>query len=212
MEPKKIIGVSLMSRDRVAVSAAYDGSVLVIGKAHKLDGNLLTWRKNAAEFVREQVAAGAAVFVEELSDHVAQHAHGVLLQDAHPEDGRPLLAVALDNYNALFNSGALVFAKGTESGQIMESAIDMQSDDRGRNTYRVDWARVKGIHRAVLLCCLATEGMQAMTDGYFEEMFGGLDAPDGGGVNPLASFARAMHDWDADREKEMQVREGRIKL
>lgn len=212
MTAKKIVGVSLMSRDRVAVTAAYDGSVLVIGKVIKLEGNLLTWRKKAIDFVKEEVDSGSAVFVEELSDHVSQHAHGVLLQDPHPEEGRPLLSVALDNYNALNNADALIFAKGTESGRIMESAIDMSADDKGRNVYRVDWGRVKGIHRGVLLCCLATEGMQAMTDGYLEELYGGIEDPNYGSVNPLSKFVIAMGDADIEREREMQIAEGRIDL
>lgn len=210
MSTKRIVGVSLMARDRVAVTAAYDGSLLVIGKVIKLDGNLITWRKKAIDFVKAEVESGAAVFVEELSDHVSRHAHQVLLQDTHPEDKRPLLAVALDNYHNLINSEALLFAKGTESGRIMESAIDTGTDDRGRNTYSVDWGRVKGIHRAVILCCLATEGMQPLNDGYINEMFAGMDSPDRSQLNPLANFAVAMRDWDVEREREMQALEGRI--
>lgn len=204
LEAQKILGVSLTTSERMAVSAAYDGSTLVVGKLETLDGNLLTWRGRATERVREAVAAGTSVFVEEMGDAVSQHAHGLLFSDMHPLDSRPMLAVALDWYFAMMNAGAIVFAPGTERCRIMESAVDMTNDDRGRNVYRVDWSRVKGSHRAMMLCCLAAEGLQPVSEGYINQLYGHMPHPGGEPENPYARMRAVLHEWDVDRERVMQ--------
>lgn len=204
LEAQKILGVSLTTSERMAVSAAYDGSTLVVGKLETLDGNLLTWRGRATERVREAVAAGTSVFVEEMGDAVSQHAHGLLFSDMHPLDSRPMLAVALDWYFAMMNAGAIVFAPGTERCRIMESAVDMTNDDRGRNVYRVDWSRVKGSHRAMMLCCLAAEGLQPVSEGYINQLYGHMPQPSGEPENPYARMRAVLHEWDVDRERVMQ--------
>ena len=204
LEAQKILGVSLTTSERMAVSAAYDGSTLVVGKLETLDGNLLTWRGRATERVREAVAAGTSVFVEEMGDAVSQHAHGLLFSDMHPLDSRPMLAVALDWYFAMMNAGAIVFAPGTERCRIMESAVDMTNDDRGRNVYRVDWSRVKGSHRAMMLCCLAAEGLQPVSEGYINQLYGHMPQPGGEPENPYARMRSVLHEWDVDRERVMQ--------
>lgn len=199
-EIKRLVGVSLMSRDRVAVTAAYDGSVLLIGNVIPLTGSLLSWRKNAIEFVKKEIEAGAAVFVEEMADHVSQYAHQVLLQDNHPDENRPLISLALDNYMALDNAGALQFANGTQSIKILESTIDTITDDKGRNAYRVNWATIKGGHRALMLCCLATEGMQAVTENYVSELYSAIDQEAYSASNPLEKMAMALRQADAKRD------------
>lgn len=204
LEAQKILGVSLTTSERMAVSAAYDGSTLVVGKLETLDGNLLTWRGRATERVREAVAAGTSVFVEEMGDAVSQHAHGLLFSDMHPLDSSPMLAVALDWYFAMMNAGAIVFAPGTERCRIMESAVDMTNDDRGRNVYRVDWSRVKGSHRAMMLCCLAAEGLQPVSEGYINQLYWHMPQPGGEPENPYARMRAVLHEWDVDRERVMQ--------
>lgn len=204
MSAQRILGVSLTTAERIGLSAAYDGSTLVLGKIETFDGGLLQWRSMAAGRVRAAMQGGAAVFVEEMGDAVSQYAHGILLSDTHPIDNRPMLSVALDWYFAMLNAGAIIFAPGTERSRIMESAVDMSSDDRGRNVYRVDWSRVKGAHRAMLLCCLAAEGLQPISDGYLEQMFGGLSGPEGPPANPLERITQSMREWDIEREREQQ--------
>lgn len=205
MEAQKIMGVSITTTDRVALSAAYNGTSLVLGRIDTFDGNLNEWRAAAVGRVRSAVQGGAAVFVEEMGDAVSQYAHGVLLSDQHPQEDRPLLAVALDWYFAMMNAGAIVFAPGTERCRIMDSAVDMKNDDRGRNVYHVDWTRVKGTHRAMMLCCLAAEGMQPVSEGYIDQMYAGITGPEGRGPSPLERFVWANHEWDIDRERQQQI-------
>lgn len=207
LEAQKLLGVSLTTAERVAVSAAYDGSTLVVGKLETLDGNLLTWRGRATERVRAAVAGGVSVFVEEMGDAVSRDAHGILFSDMHPLDSRPMLAVALDWYFAMMNAGATVFAPGTERCRIMESAVDLTNDDRGRNVYRVDWSRVKGAHRAMMLCCLAAEGLQPVSDGYIAQLYGHMPTPDDELNNPYNRMRFALHEWDVEREREQQTQQ-----
>lgn len=205
LDAQKILGVSLTTSDRMVVSAAYDGSALVVGRIDALEGNLLTWRWHAAARVKDAVDAGVSVFVEEMGDAVSQHAHGLLFSDMHPLDSRPMLAVALDWYFAMMNAGAIVFAPGTERCRIMESAVDMASDDRGRNVYRVDWARVKGAHRAMMLCCLAAEGLQPVSEGYINQLYGHMPQPAGQADNPYMRMRLALTEADVEREREQQA-------
>lgn len=205
MSKKKILGVSLTTQERVGLSAAYDGTTLVLGKLETFGGFIQDWRKAATAKVQASMQGGAAVFVEEMGDAVSQHAHGVLLSDMHPIDGRPILSVALDWYFAMMGAEAIIFAPGTERCRIMESAVDVGTDDRGRPVYKPDWLRVKGAHRAMILCCLAAEGLQPVSDGYINELYSGISAPGGPPDNPLDRFRMANHEWDVERERQQQM-------
>lgn len=207
MEFQKILGMSLTTSERMSVSAVYDGTMLVIGKIEAIEGGLLQWRKLAREKVAEAISSGVSVLIEEMGDAVSCEAHGILFSDAHPTELRPMLSVALDTYFGLLNAGAIKFAPGTERCRILESAVDMSTDDKGRNLYKVDWQRVKGPHRAMLLCCLAAEGLQPITDGYFEALFGQPDAPRDSD-HPFIRIQRALYEADVQKERDQQDAQG----
>lgn len=209
MEVQKILGISLTTVERTAVTAVYDGSVVVIGKIETIDGALQSWRNDAKKRASDAVKNGVSVFVEEMGDYVSSVAHGIQFSDLNPSDGRPLLSVAFDAYFGLLNAGAIVFAPGTERCRILESAVDTGTDDKGRPLYNVDWQRVKGVHRSMLLCCLAVDGFQPITDGYFESLFGTqLEAHEE--INPLERMRQALYEEAVEKERSQQ-REQRSK-
>ncbi|MGP9633707.1 hypothetical protein ACT3R7_11640, partial [Halomonas sp. AOP43-A1-21] len=160
---QRILAVSLLSTERVKLRCVYDGSMLVVASMERVEGNVFTWRKRLAQEVADAVKQGWQVLVEEMTDTISQHATPVLFSDPHPQELRPMLAVALDWYFAMHHAGTIQLQGGTEACRITESAVDVSVDERGRNRYSLDWQRIKGPQRAMMLACLAAEGYQPIS-------------------------------------------------
>jgi len=206
---QRILAVSLLSSERVKLRCVYDGTVLLVAGMERVTGNLFTWRKRLAGEVQKAQANGWSVLVEEMGDTISQYATPVLFSDPHPQEQRPMLSVALDWYFAMHNAGALQFQGGTELCRITESAVDVSVDERGRNRYDLDWQRVKGPQRAMMLACLAAEGIQPMSAAWLEEVFEAIAAPTPA-ERPDTRFRRQLDQWDQDRERQRQKALGLI--
>lgn len=203
-----IATVSLLSDTPCLIRSAYDGDNLVIAKLEHISKLVPFWRKNLAEKVKALVAEGVTVIVEEMTDHVAQHATHILLQDS-AGDGRPYLAVGLDWYNALLDGGQIIFSKGTERARIPESSIDMQMDDKGRNIYKIAWRAVKGDQRSIILTCLAAEGMQVMDDSSIKKLFKEYyDSDSQEELLPQQKIAAALRAMDQQLLEEFAAKQG----
>lgn len=200
---QRIMAVSLLSSERVSLRCVYDGTMLVVARMDRVEGNILTWRKNIAKDVKKAVDDGWLVLVEEMGDTVSQHATPVLFSDPHPQEQRSMLSVALDWYFAMQASGSIQLQPGTETCRITESSVDVDMDERGRNRYSVDWQRIKGPQRAVLLACLAAEGYQPVSRAWIEELYAGIETPEEP-ETAIQRFERALSASDMDRERRMR--------
>ena len=200
---QRILAVSLVSAERVKLRCVYDGAMLVVAKMERVEGNIFTWRRTLAKEVQKAVEDGWQVIVEEMGDTISQYATPVLFSDTHPQEKRPMLSVALDWYFAMHNAGTIQMQTGTELCRITESAVDVSADEKGRNRYSLDWHRVKGPQRAMMLACLAAEGYQPVSEQWISALYAGLDIeqePD----TPIRRFERAITAADMDRERALR--------
>lgn len=204
-EVQKIMAVSLVSRDRVSLRAAYDGVTLLIVSVTPVKGSFFAWSKDLIKEIKEAQEDGWSVLIEEVGDKVSQHATPVLLSDRHTQEDRPMLAVALDHYFAMLNSETVRFQPGTEQARIQESVVDVSTDDRGRNKYNIDWSRIKGAQRAMILACLAAEGMQPLSDRFFDEFYAALgnNQIDDPAENPWHRMREALKQHDLEKPLEV---------
>lgn len=205
---QRILAVSLLSAERVKLRCVYDGSMLVVAGMERVEGNVFTWRKRLGQEVAEAVEDGWQVLVEEMSDSVSQHATPILFSDPHPQEARPMLSVALDWYFAMHNAGTIQMQPGTETCRITESAVDVSTDEKGRNRYALDWQRVKGPQRALMLACLAAEGYQPISESWIDQLYQGLEI-ESMPTTPVERFSYALSAHDLERERAIAlVREG----
>lgn len=204
-DAQKIYAVSLLSGEIVTLRAIYDGTTLLIAKIDRVAAGGLLVNHTAAlsAEVRAMQEEGWSVLVEELGDTISRDATPLLLSDPHPQERRPMLAVALDWYFALLRAGGLHFAPGTEQARITESAVDVKQDDRGRNAYALDWSRLRGPQRCVLLACIAAEGWQPISDRWIKALFGDLTLPTPE-PNPLQKLQAALKAHAIERERQAQ--------
>ncbi|MDX5979628.1 hypothetical protein [Vreelandella alkaliphila] len=201
---QRILAVSLLSTERVKLRCVYDGSMLVVAGMERVEGNVFTWRKRLAQEVADAVENGWQVLVEEMTDTVSQHATPVLFSDPHPQELRPMLAVALDWYFAMYNAGTIQLQPGTEVCRITESSVDVSTDEKGRNRYNLDWQRIKGPQRAMMLACLAAEGYQPISPDWIEQLYAGLEVETMPST-PVERFSRALSADDFARERALRL-------
>jgi hypothetical protein len=201
---QKILAVSLLSAERVKLRCVYDGAMLVVVGMERVEGNFFTWRKALAKEVSQAVEDGWQVLVEEMSDTISQHATPVLFSDPHPQEHRPMLSVALDWYFAMHNAGTIQLQPGTEMCRITESAVDVSTDEKGRNRYSLDWQRIKGPQRAVMLACLAAEGYQPISSEWINQLYAGLEVEKQADT-PVERFAHSLSAHDLERERASRI-------
>lgn len=201
---QKILAVSLLSAERVKLRCVFDGSMLVVVGLERVEGNFFTWRKTLAKEVSEAVDDGWQVLVEEMSDTISQYATPVLFSDPHPQEHRPMLSVALDWYFAMYNAGTIQLQPGTELCRITESAVDVSTDEKGRNRYSLDWQRIKGPQRAIMLACLAAEGYQPISADWIDKLYAGMEVQQAP-TTPVERFAVALSANDLERERVLRL-------
>lgn len=172
-ESLKIMSISLMSKQKAVAYAAFNGQQLVVTEVAQISGFFSTWRDKLIETVEEKVAAGYAVIVEERTDLIAKYGTQYLLEDIG-DDGRVNLWESLDWYFALDDIDNMLFSDEAKRYHIASGSegakVDRVQDEKGRPAYKVDWSRLTGGFRAVLLCVVAAM-QEPLSDRYLKAMF-----------------------------------------
>lgn len=207
VQAQRILAVSLLSTERVKLRCVYDGMVLLVAGIERVEGSIFTWRKGLSREVDKAQADGWSVLVEEMGDTISQYATPVLFSDPHPQENRAILSVALDWYFAMHNAGTIQYQPGTEQCRITESAVDVTTDEKGRNRYSLDWQRIKGPQRAMMLACLAAEGVQVMSEPWLKAMYGdvGVAPPE---LTPAQRIQKSLSEQDRKAERRSQIATG----
>ncbi len=173
-----IMSVSLESTQKYKAYAIYDKEVLVITDAGIINTKKEGWRKELKDEIIEKTERSEVRFITLVEDKTQEFCVG----DASPfsfedmEEDKTMLSHALDWYFTLLGAGKLRIADNKLQGDMIQSsgegqAIDRKQDDKGRTIYRVDWNRIRGGTRAILMCVVAAM-MPPLTNMYIESMFG----------------------------------------
>ncbi|MCV6589099.1 MAG: hypothetical protein OIF57_08730 [Marinobacterium sp.] len=209
---KTLIAVSLMAKSPVIVRAAYDGQSLALAGVEPVKTSGLFWRKNLIKQVQDAVRSGAEVLVEEMTDHIAQHATQIHLDDVAPGDTRTNLSVAMDWYYSLQEANALKFATSeAEQCRITDSKVDKVMNDKGQRLYRVNWDSIKGAQRSTMLICLAAEGLQLMSLEAIQHIYANLGCADvQADISPADRMRASLEQQKDQVVRDMQIQQGLI--
>lgn len=175
-ENVRIMAVSLVSsKQRTVAYAVFNGEQLSIVSVESVGGGFFsTWRDKLIADIQNKVKKGFIVIVEERTDLIAQHATQYMLEDVNDE-GRTNMQEALDWYFSLESVGNLIFSDETKRYHLSSGAegakIDTGYDDKGRPVYKVDWNRLPGGFRSVLLCVVAAM-TEPLSERFLTAMFG----------------------------------------
>ncbi len=197
-EIRKIMVISLAGRERSKAYAADNGEQLVIQKIVPIKGTFLAWKKELIDEIQERVANEFVVLVEEKTEHIAQYASQVDLEDIDPFESRINYYIALDWYFAMFNMGNIIMPSDGQQFTITPQKVDPKQDETGRTKYNVNWEQFSSGHRCVLLTVLAAV-QEPVSGRYMREMYGPQEKWDL--FDPLKSFRAITVELDKKLEK-----------
>lgn len=190
----KIMAVSLLSQQRFYATAAFTSDQLVIAEVTPIPGMFNSWREKLTDMVQDRVNKGFVVIVEERTDLIARYGTQYLLEDVGDEN-RTNMQEALDWYFALEAMSNIIFTEETKRYQISSGGegakIDKDQDDKGRPVYKVDWARLSGGFRVVLLCVVAAM-QEPISERFLGAVWPGVDQAAEDLLNPAQRFNNAL--------------------
>ena len=210
-EALKIMTISLVDGKKFKASAVYDGERLVIVDVRPITGIFSSWKGPLIDEIKKRTADGYAVIVEEVGDSISQYGTQYLLDEIDDLEGKTRMQMLLDGYFEMEGIGALVISKdcakfalkiGSEGGWI-----EKKNDEKGRPYYSIDWKRLTGAHRAILLCVVVAMH-EPISERYLHAMWGRPD--DDPAENPVYRWQSMIDARDLERGKELdRIREGR---
>ncbi|EPK7688490.1 hypothetical protein SAMN02744783_04771 [Serratia sp. CC22-02] len=156
--------------------AIYKDNVLVMGSAIKYPPNLSDINSQLVPALLGYVNKGMVSLVDEVSGDVskATGANRVRLSDKHT-NGHPVISVALDRYNELKRTNAIITPKdGGSRFDIPPSIIDVSYNSNGEPVYNIAWAELRPEHILTILCCYGTFYQPVGSAGYFKRMMSAL--------------------------------------
>jgi hypothetical protein len=169
--------------------AVYKDNVLVMGNVTKYSPNLADINGQLVPSLSTYVNKGMVSLVDEVSGDVskATGANRVRLSDKH-NGGHPVISVALDRYNELKRTNAIITPKdGASRFDIPHSIVDVSYNSNGEPVYNIAWAELRPEHILTILCCYGTFYQPVGSAGYFKRMMSALHSD--------KSDARHGPDW-----------------
>lgn len=210
----KIMSISMVdptSRYK-AYAVLSDDDRLIITDIMPISGSFSDFSGPLIDEIRTKSAAGYAVVIEDATERLSIHAAQYLFEDVDPYTGRLNIQDALDRYFGMMATDAIVFHPDCRQFMLMPGVeggrVEKLQDERGKTSYRVDWNRFNGGHRAMLLCVVAA-CMEPMSDRYLQAMYPMEDEEDGW-VDPLKSWRAITVDYDRKKYMEIAAKEDAI--
>ena len=154
MQDKKILSIALESERKFRAHALYTDGVLFVTHCLPISGPPMEWKNKLLKDIEEKTEKGFAVIVEDRTHNFSPHAVSFNF-DEIMDDGRTMLQHCLDWYYSLDAVGNLMLDRGVETHAIRKgdmAMVNVRHDERGRLVYDVDWNRMTGGHKAILMC------------------------------------------------------------
>lgn len=167
---------TLSGPSALLLRAVYKDNVLVMGSAIKYAPSLSDINTKLVPALLGYVDKGMLSLVDEVSGDVskATGANRVRLSDKHT-NGHPVISVALDRYNELKRTNAIITPKdGGSRFDIPPSIIDVSYNSNGEPVYNIAWAELRPEHILTILCCYGTFYQPVGSAGYFKRMLSAL--------------------------------------
>lgn len=175
-EKKNILALSfgVLNKSAKAIASYIDGNIIVTELQEIIDPPS-RWLPDVLQEIEEKSAKDWVCLVE---DKTASLRSSAILYnfDEMTESGRTNLQVALDWYFAMQARGALILREDMQRyalryGSDM-SVIDLDTDERGRIRYRLQWANLTAGHRALLMCVAGAMQEEPLSERWMRVMAG----------------------------------------
>ncbi|HHQ6598079.1 TPA: hypothetical protein ACSTLU_004384 [Serratia fonticola] len=166
---------TLTGPNAVMLRALYKDNVLVMDEPTKYAPTLTDINDNLVPSLRKLASRGMLTIVDEVSGDVskATGANRVRLSDKH-HTGSPVISVALERYNELKRTKAIILPKTGGRFEIPPSIVDVSFNSSGEAVYNIAWAEIKAEHILTILCCYATFYQPVGSAGYIKKMMSAL--------------------------------------
>jgi len=211
-ESLKIMTVSLVDAKKFQAQAVYDGERLVIADVRPITGIFSTWKAPLIAEIKKRVADGYAVVIEEAGDTISQYGTQYLLDEPDEAEGKMRLQVVLDGYYEMESMGMLILAQEFKQFAIPKTGneggwIEKKNDEKGRAFYSINWGKLTGAHRAILLCVVVAL-QEPLSERFLHAMWGKPKAEEE--THPWLRRRAQFAAMDIERGKELdRQREGR---
>lgn len=172
-QENRIMTVSMTGGRRQKCFSVVSGEILSFAGMTEIR-KTENWKKELIEDIRDKLAKGFIVAVEEMIPEVSSKsgAAHVSLSDIDAFNERINLWLALDYYFDMRDKGSLVGLKKVKSFEIRDSLIQRLSDEKGRVKYEINWDVINAGHRAVLLSVLVSM-RNPVSDKFLADFSGG---------------------------------------
>lgn len=171
----KIFAVCLTSAKKCKAYAAFNGEQLVLLAVTPISGLFSTWKEPLIAEIEQKKSEGFIVLVDEAGDRISQYATRYCLDEVDEDSGRTKMQAALDAYFEMAGMDALHLSQECQRFELRMDAeggwLEKKNDDKGRSFFSIDWRRIHGAHRALLLCVVAAN-YEPVSSRYLSVMFG----------------------------------------
>ena len=206
MQDKKILSIALESERKFRAHALYTDGVLVVTHCLPISGPPMEWKNKLLKDIVEKTEKGFAVIVEDRTHNFSPHAVSFNF-DEIMDDGRTMLQHCLDWYYSLDAVGNLMLDRGVETHAIRKGDMAMVNfghDERGRLVYDVDWNRMTGGHKAILMCVAGAVMELPFSDRWLNEFAKASQSNRPSPQSPLDSFFAITTGYDEFRQRDFE--------
>ena len=203
MQDKKIVSIALESERKYSAHAVYTDGVLVVTHCQPITGTVSEWKPKLIKDIEEKTEKGFAVVVEDRTHNFSPCAVSFNF-DEIMDDGRTMLQHCLDWYYSLDAVGNLMLDRGVETHAIRKgdmAMVNFRHDEKGRLVYDVDWNRITGGHKAVLMCVAGAVMELPFSDRWLNAFTEASRVPHARNKSPLDSFFACTVGMDGFRQR-----------
>lgn len=215
MPNKLIFSVSLESVRKYKACAFFDAEGrLTVTHCLPIKGTPSEWRSPLLAEIEEKAGKGFAILVEDRTNNFSHHAISFNFDEVG-EEGRTMLQHCLDWYFSMDSVGNLILDKSVEPHAIRGGGemamVNFSHDEKGRLVYYVDWNKLAGGHKALLMCVAGAVMELPLSGRWMKDFTAAFQAVQPSPVSPLSSFFSITTGYDAFRQRafEESVRTGK---
>ena len=206
-----VVAISLATRGRpVMLTGTLTENALHVIELTELKPGIAGLRAKINGLTDKLASSGADItcFIEDPTGLLRGDGYQIRLDDK-THDGRPLLALALERYQALVAMGGIMFPGESDSQfKISDSIVNMKVGDNGITSYEVEWAQLKDGSRALLLLIYGAMCQSPMQVSYLARMYA-LLGESSHTTNPQTSFGAITSAFDQAASDKYPQRAGR---
>ena len=175
-EKKNILTLSFgpLNKSARATASCIDGN-LIVTEIKELTSEATEWLPELLQEIEDKTAKDWVCLVEDKT-HSLKTTATLYDFDYMEEVGRTNLQIALDWYFAMQARGAIVLTEAAQRYQLRlgadTSVIDLETDERGRLRYRLQWANLLAGHRALLMCVVGAMLEEQLSERWVKVMAG----------------------------------------